>query len=53
VLLVIDVMSAIVLAVVIGLAALYLYRTKKSGAKCVGCPCAKECSGKCGENQKM
>lgn len=25
----------------------YLYRQKKKGVKCVGCPYAKECGGKC------
>ena len=43
-----DVIVIAILAVILGLAAGYLYRTKKRGAKCVGCPYAKECSGKCG-----
>ena len=47
----IDVIAALVLMVVLGLAARYIFLAKKSGAKCIGCPHAKECSGKCGENQ--
>ncbi len=37
---------AVVLAVVGG-AALYIYKAKKSGKKCIGCPDAGSCSGKC------
>jgi len=40
-----------VLVVIIGLAAFYIYRAKKSGKKCIGCPdgasCSK-CSHSCG-----
>ena len=49
----VNVIATLVLVVVLGLAAIYLYRAKKSGAKCVGCPYAKECAGKCGENQSV
>ena len=48
---------AIVILVIIGAAAGYVYREKKRGVKCVGCPCAKECAAKragnscgCGSN---
>ena len=37
---------AVLAAVIIGVA-IYLYKQKKSGAKCIGCPYSKECSGKC------
>lgn len=41
-----------VLAVIIGLAAFYVYRAKKSGKKCIGCPdsgscSSNSCSGSC------
>jgi len=36
-----------VLAAICG-AALYIYRQKKIGAACVGCPHAKECGSKSG-----
>ena len=37
---------AVILAIVGG-AALYIYKAKKKGAKCIGCPDSKTCSGKC------
>lgn len=36
----------IIAAIIIGIV-LYLRREKKRGAKCIGCPYAKECSGGC------
>jgi len=41
-----DLIVAAVLAVIIGLAALYVYRAKKSGAKCIGCPVEGGCPHK-------
>ncbi len=38
---------AIVIAI-IGGAAFYVYKSKKNGAHCIGCPHSKECGGKCG-----
>ncbi|MDE5764345.1 MAG: FeoB-associated Cys-rich membrane protein [Ruminococcus sp.] len=40
---------AIVLAVVISVS-IYLYRAKKSGQHCIGCPNSKNCCGKCGNS---
>ena len=37
---------AIVITVVC-LVALYIYRAKKKGQKCIGCPDSGKCSGKC------
>ena len=40
----------IVITVIIGIAALsgwYIYKSKKSGKKCIGCPDAGRCSGSC------
>ncbi|MBO5410329.1 MAG: FeoB-associated Cys-rich membrane protein [Clostridia bacterium] len=38
-----------IIAVIVILAALYVYKAKKSGKKCIGCPYAKNCkSGGCG-----
>ncbi len=37
---------AIVIAIVGG-AAFYIYKAKKGGQKCIGCPSAGSCSGKC------
>jgi hypothetical protein len=44
----IDFIAIAVIVLVIGLAVLYIYRGKKRGQKCIGCPYAKQCSGKCG-----
>ena len=41
-----DIIIVAVLVVVLGLAAWYVYKAKKSGQKCIGCPYAKQCSSK-------
>lgn len=38
---------AIVAAIVIAIC-IYLYKEKKKGTTCIGCPYAKKCGGKCG-----
>ena len=51
-----NVIVIIVLVVIIGLAAGYVYKAKKSGKKCIGCPdsgCScksgkSSCGGSCG-----
>lgn len=44
-----DIILIAVILVIVGCAALYIYREKKSGAACIGCPHGKACSGKsCG-----
>ena len=42
-----DIVIIAVIAAILGLAALYVYKAKKSGAKCIGCPMSKQCSS-CG-----
>ncbi|MBR3908871.1 MAG: FeoB-associated Cys-rich membrane protein [Clostridia bacterium] len=37
----------IVLALIVAAICLYLYKAKKRGEKCIGCPYAKQCSGSC------
>ena len=39
----------IVLTVVSGIV-VYLYKAKKSGQTCIGCPYAKQCGGNCGSD---
>ena len=39
-----DILVLAVIALIVGGAALYIYKAKKSGVKCVGCPHAKTCS---------
>ena len=43
-----DIIITIILLLILGGAAAYIIRAKKSGAKCIGCPYAKQCGGKCG-----
>ena len=38
----------LIIGMLVALAAGYVYRAKKRGAKCIGCPDAKRCSGNCG-----
>lgn len=42
-----DIIVIAVLVLIIGLAALYVYKAKKSGKKCIGCPDGGSCSGCC------
>lgn len=42
-----NVIIVAVLVLIVGLASLYIYKAKKSGQKCIGCPDAKTCSGAC------
>lgn len=42
--------TAIVILILVAIVAgigLYLYRAKKRGETCIGCPYAKQCGGKC------
>ena len=39
----------VILILIIGAAARYVYRAKKRGVKCIGCPMAGECAHKHGE----
>ncbi len=43
-----NVIAIAVLVLILAAAVGYVYKAKKSGAKCVGCPHAKSCgAGKC------
>ena len=44
----IDVILILVLAVIVIAAGRYVYKAKKSGARCIGCPMKGGCSGECG-----
>ena len=46
-----DFIILAVIALIVGGAAAYIYKEKKHGAKCIGCPCSKGCSGNCGSCQ--
>ena len=49
-----DVIIILILLCITGFALRYLYRAKKSGGKCIGCPYSKQCgsrrSGSAGES---
>ena len=42
----VNVFLVIIIAVIVGVASLYIYKSKKAGAACIGCPHAKECASK-------
>ncbi len=44
-----DAIILLVLIVIVGGAIAYIYKAKKSGAKCIGCPESKSCSSGCSE----
>jgi len=37
----------VILVLILGGASLYIYRSKKRGVKCIGCPDGATCSGHC------
>ncbi len=44
-----------IVVIILGLAAVYVYKAKKSGQKCIGCPQSKTCGTKnccCSDNKK-
>ena len=43
-----DIIVVVVIVAIIVLAAYAIYRSKKSGKKCIGCPDSGTCSGNCG-----
>ncbi len=45
----VDYLLIAILAAVIGGAAYYIAKAKKSGKKCIGCPHAAQCGGCCGK----
>lgn len=42
---------AIVVCIIVGVS-VYLYRARKRGEACIGCPAGKQCCGKCGGQKK-
>ena len=43
-----DFLATLILLAVVGVAAYYVYRAKKKGIKCIGCPAGSSCCG-CGQ----
>ena len=44
----IDLIVIAVIVCIVGAVGLYLYKAKKRGDTCVGCPHAKQCGNNCG-----
>ncbi len=42
-----DIIIILILALILGGAAGYIWKAKKSGKKCIGCPDGGSCSGHC------
>ena len=42
----VNIFLVIIIATIVGAASLYIYKSKKAGAACIGCPYAKECASK-------
>ena len=43
-----NIIVILIVAVILALAGSYVYRAKKSGRKCIGCPHSKTCGKNCG-----
>jgi len=43
----VDWIIGLIILVIVGAAVFYIIREKKKGAKCIGCPAGKTCTGKC------
>ncbi|MDO4501252.1 MAG: hypothetical protein Q4B60_08305 [Erysipelotrichaceae bacterium] len=42
-----NLIVAFLTLLIVSMSSLYIYRKRKTGIKCIGCPCAKSCAGKC------
>ena len=42
-----NVIAIGIIALAVGLAAIYIIKAKKAGKKCIGCPYADSCGNKC------
>lgn len=42
-----NIIIILILICIISYSVYYLYKEKKSGAACIGCPASKQCTGKC------
>lgn len=42
-----DIIIIAIVLCIVGAISLYLYKAKKRGETCIGCPYAKKCAGKC------
>jgi len=47
-----DIIIVAVIVLIIGSALFYIYKAKKSGKKCIGCPDSGSCGGCCPSGEK-
>ena len=43
----VDVVVILIISLIVFGASYYIYRAKKSGKKCIGCPSSSSCGGNC------
>lgn len=43
-----TIITIAIIVLIVGAAGFYVYRQKKKGVKCIGCPDSKTCNGNCG-----
>ncbi|MBR4109652.1 MAG: hypothetical protein IKK41_04990 [Oscillospiraceae bacterium] len=48
-----NLIVVLILVLILGGAALYIYKAKKKGRKCIGCPDGSTCSGRCASCQRI
>ena len=48
----VDFLVILLLLAIVGAAGIHVYRAKKAGQKCIGCPAAKSCSGCCASGKE-
>jgi len=41
-----EIIALVIIGIILFFASFYIYRSKKKGNKCIGCPYAKNCSKK-------
>ena len=46
----VDYIIIVIVALILGLSAWFIWKSKKSGKKCIGCPDSGSCSGGCSGN---
>lgn len=42
----VDILPILIIVLIVGAAALYIYRQKKKGRKCIGCPYCDSCQSR-------
>ena len=41
-----DIIAIVIIVLIVGLAGLYVFKKKKKGSRCIGCPYGDECCSK-------